>query len=101
MSDIVTELEDWFRMPNDADKVETVVPPIEGWFHVEREGDCLYLSHDSLSLVGHGDTLLEAERDLLHDVQRTAAILTRTPASQLDPGAIRFRDDLNRWLELS
>ena len=59
-------------------------------FYVEHEGDEVYIVHDRWSLLGSGDSLAAAYKDLLFEASEVAPVYTATPPSKLDAEGARL-----------
>lgn len=63
-------------------------------FEMEREGGFVYLRHPVWSLSGFGQTLGEAEADLMREAIELREVLQDIPLAELAPEAVRLRDYL-------
>lgn len=57
-------------------------------FFIEVEAGTVYIRHPAWSLVGAGNTLVEAERDLRADASELAEVMASMPRNMLDHDAI-------------
>lgn len=59
-------------------------------FFVEHDGDTYSIVHDRWSLLGSGDSLAAAYKDLLHMAEVLAPVYGRTPPGKLDAEGTRL-----------
>lgn len=65
-------------------------------FCIEPDAGVVYIRHPRWSLLGAGETLLDAERDLLEEARELSPLLMRRHPTELDPETLRLRDFLLR-----
>jgi hypothetical protein len=77
-------------------------PPVVGiageYFFVEIEDGTVYLRHPTWSLLGAGESLLQAEQDLRAEARELAQIFAEMPVESMSYEAFRLRDYLFRLL---
>ncbi|MEX2571337.1 MAG: hypothetical protein WD737_08515 [Gemmatimonadota bacterium] len=59
-------------------------------FDIELEGRTVYVRHPEWSLIGAGESLLEAEQDLVEECRDVRSALDAVPLSKLSPEALRM-----------
>jgi hypothetical protein len=66
-------------------------------FHVERDEGVYYIVHDRWSLMGSGDSLAAAYKDLFYEATEVAPVYTATPLGKLDKEGARLAKFLFRF----
>lgn len=67
-------------------------------FFVEHEAGSYYIRHERWSLIGAGDTLAAAYKDLLYEAEEIAPVYARTPLRELDAEGARLTKFLLRFV---
>jgi hypothetical protein len=61
-------------------------------FHVRRENGRVIISHDQWSLIGYGDTLVEAEQELFNCARRLSVSYLDRSLDEMTLEAVRMRN---------
>ncbi len=67
-------------------------------FFVERDDGVYYIRHERWSLLGAGDTLSAAYKDLLQGAKEVAPVYANTPLTELDDEGFQLTRFLLRFL---